>query len=113
MTVLARAGSVSCPEPRSIGLKERVALAFEGSHARNIAHCKTRFAEPAAKMRFLALPLPVMKTAERDDAVAHQARVCSEHHVRRSRLPFDEMDLGNLAQRAVQLFPLLARLLPR
>jgi hypothetical protein len=64
-------------------------------------------------VRLFSLAFAMMKAAERDDAVADEAGVGGEDHVGGSGLGFDEADLCDLAEGAVELLPLHGSALAR
>src|ERR1700724_1185454 len=115
MAVAAFAGAraVACPQACGAGLKERIALAFKGRDAGNVADGEAGLLEPAAKVRLLALALRVVEAAERDGVAVNKAGVGSKDHVGRAGLRLDEMDIGYLSECGMERGPLVGGALAR
>src|ERR1035438_4564382 len=79
--VLVRARPMTGPQAGAIRFEERIPFPFERRAARNVANRETGLLKPAAEMRFLPLPLGMIKAAQSHCAVEDQTGVRGEDHI--------------------------------
>ena len=101
------ARAVACPEAGAVGGEEGIAFAFEWGFTGNVEDGVTGVVEPAAEVLLFGLAFGVEEAAEGYDAVAFEAGVGGENHVRGARLGLDELDVGYFSNGFVESMPLL------